>query len=192
MASIAKGTFGARIKAHWEDTRTSVVLKHLLIASQSQNEYIKSYLRNGDDADFLKNKPDPQWQMQLQSFEAELAKITGLAKNADVKLVAIFVPNRAQAAMISKGQWPAGYDPFTLEHEIRDSVVNDGGHFIDILPDYRDIPSPERDYFPVDGHPDADGQAIILKFLVKELTNGSVPELRALTPPDIAMQPGRQ
>ena len=168
------------------------MLKHLLIASESQDEYIKSYLRNGDDANFLKTKPDAKWQMQLQYFDAELTEITGLAKNADVNLVAVFVPNRPQAAMISKGDWPAGYDPFMLEDEIRDSIVSDGGHFIDILPDYRGIPSPERDYFPVDGHPDANGQEIIFRFLAKELTSGTVPELKASAPRDIAMQAGRQ
>ena len=191
MASIAKGTFGERLKSRWEETRTSIVLKHLLIASESQDEYIQSYLRNGDNANFLKTKPDAKWQMQLQYFDAELAEIAGLAKNAGVPLVAVFVPNRPQAAMISKGDWPAGYDPFKLEDEVRDSVVSHGGHFIDILPDYRGIPSPERDYFPVDGHPDADGQAIIFRFLAKELTSGAVPELKASTPPDIAMEPGK-
>ena len=165
------------------------MLKHLLIASESQDEYIKSYLRNGDNANFLKTEPDSKWQMQLQYFDAELAEIAGLAKNAGVPLVAVFVPNRPQAAMLSKGDWPAGYDPFKLENEVRDSIVSHGGRFIDILGDYRRIPSPERDYFPVDGHPDADGQAIISRFLARELTSGAVPELKASTPPDIAMEP---
>jgi hypothetical protein len=114
-----------------------------------------------------------------------------LANDAGVPLVAVFVPNRVQAAMISKGDWPAGYDPFKLENEVRNNVVSDGGQFIDILPDYRDIPSPERNFFPVDGHPDADGQATIFRFLIKELTNGPVPELKASTSPDIAMEPGK-
>jgi hypothetical protein len=189
--AIAKGTFDERLKAHWEETRTSIALKHFLIASESQGEYINSYLRNEDDANFLKTKPGAKWQMQLQYFDAELSEIAELAKNAGVNLVAVFVPNRPQAAMISKGEWPPGYDPFMLEHQIRDSIVSDGGHFIDIVPDYRDIPSPERDYFPLDGHPNADGQTIIFKFLAKELTSGAVSELKASTPPAIAMQPGR-
>jgi hypothetical protein len=188
-ASIAKGTFAERLKSRWEDTRTSIVLKHLLIAGESQDEYIKSYLRNGDDANFLKTKPDAEWQMQLQYFDTELAEIAGLAKNAGVPLVAVFVPNRPLAAMLSKGEWPAGYDPFKLEHEVRDNIVNHGGRFIDILGDYRRIPDPERDYFPVDGHPDSDGHAMISRFLARELTGGAVPELKASTAPDIAMKP---
>lgn len=188
-ASIAKGTFGERLKSRWEETRASVVLKHLLIASESQDEYIRSYLGNGDNANFLKIAPDWKFQMQLQYFDAELAEIAELARNAGVPLIAVFVPNRAQAAMLSKGDWPAGYDPFKLEDEVRDNVVNRGGRFVDIFDDFRRIPSPERDYFPVDGHPNADGHAIISKFLAKELTSGPVPELKGPTSPDIAKEP---
>jgi hypothetical protein len=190
-ASVADGTFTERLRSRWGKTRTSIVLKHLLIASESQDEYIQSYLGNGDNANSLKTEPDAKWQMQLQYFDAELAEIVGLAKNARVPLVAVFVPNRPLAAMISKGDWPAGYDPFKLENEVRDSVLSHGGHFIDILHDYRGVPSPERDYFPVDGHPDADGQAVISRFLVKELTSGTLPQLKASAPPNIAMEPGR-
>jgi hypothetical protein len=187
-ASVANGKFGERLKAHWEDTRTSMVLKHLLIKSESQDEYIQSYLKSGNSA-FLETEPDTTWQMQLQYFNAELAEIAGRAKSAGVPLVAVFVPNRAQAAMISRGHWPAGYDPFKLQNEVRESILSAGGHFIDILHDYRGLPSPERDYFPVDGHPDAEGQATIFRFLARELTSGAVPELKSVNPPDIALAP---
>lgn len=190
-ALVAKGTLAERLRARWEETRTSMALKHLLIASESQEEYIQSYLKNGDDANFLRTTPDAKWQMQLRYFNAELGEIAGLAKGAGVPLAAVYVPNRAQAAMISKGEWPAGYDPFKLEHEIRDSIVSGGGEFLDILPDYRGIPSPERHFFPVDGHPDADGQEIIFRFLAKKLTSGAVPELKAPTSNDIAMEPAK-
>lgn len=187
--SIARGAFAERLKSRWEDTRTSLVLKHLLIASESQNEYIKSYLQNGDNANFLKKEPDSKWQIQLEYFDTELSAIAGLARNAGVPLVAVFVPNRPQATMLSSGDWPAGYDPFKLENEIRDKIVNNGGRFIDILVDYSRIPNPEWGYFPVDGHPNTEGHAIISKFLAKELTSGVVPDLKVSTPPDIATEP---
>jgi hypothetical protein len=148
-SAVSRGTFGERLKARWEETRTSVVLRHLLIASQSQDEYIKSYLRDEDNANFLKTEPNSKWQQQQQLFDAELAAIAGRAKNAGVPLAAVFVPNRPQAAMLSHGDWSPDYDPFKLENQVRDSTVSHGGLFIDILGDFRRIPGPERDYFPV-------------------------------------------
>jgi hypothetical protein len=190
-ASIADGTFGGRLQSRWEATRTSIVLKHLLIASESPDEYVKSYAGNADNADFLKTEPSPKWQMQLGYFNSELAEIAGLAKRAGVPLIAVFVPNRPQAAMISMSDRPAGYDPFKLEAEVRDSIVSHGGRFIDILPDYRSVPDPEQGYFPVDGHPNADGHAILARFLAKELTGGTIPALKASTPPNTATGDGK-
>jgi hypothetical protein len=81
--------------------------------------------------------------------------------------------------MISLDEWPAGYDPFRLDNELRSIVTRYGGIYIDILPEFRSIPNPEQYYFPVDGHPDSEGHAMIASFLAKELTGGAVPELRA-------------
>ncbi len=178
-ASIANGTFLARLKSRWEDSRTSVVLKHFLIASESEDEYVESYLKNGDDANFLMVQPSPKWQVKLQSFDAELAAITSLAKNANVPLVAVFVPNRPQAAMLSRNHWQPDYDPFKVENQIRDSLVDHGGRFIDILGDYRGIPGLEKEYFPVDGHLNADGHAMVARFLAKNLSGGALPTLSA-------------
>jgi len=41
----------------------------------------------------------------------------------------------------------------------------------------RAVPNPERDFFLIDGHPNAKGHAIISVSLVKELTGGAVPAL---------------
>jgi hypothetical protein len=90
----------------------------------------------------------------------------------------VLLPNRAQAAMISMGEWPAGYDPYKLDAELRSIVTSHGGIYIDILPDFRAIPNPEQHYLPVDSHPDAGGHAIIAAMLAKELTGGAVPALK--------------
>jgi hypothetical protein len=88
---------------------------------------------------------------------------------------------RPQAAILSTGSWPAGYDPYKLGNELRTITTSHGGIYIDILPGFREIPNSEQLYFPVDGHPTADGHAVISSLLAKELTNGSIPALKTAT-----------
>jgi hypothetical protein len=118
----------------------------------------------------------------LHEFDYYVGEIEARARAAGVPLVVVLVPDRAQAAMISMGEWPAGYDPYKLGEEVRTIVVSHGGTYIDILPDFRNIPNPEQYYLPVDGHPNAEGHAIIAGLLARELTSGAIPELRVHPP----------
>ena len=70
------------------------------------------------------------------------------AKAAGVPLVAVLVPNRAQSAMISMGEWPAGYDPYKLDNELSAIVTSHGGMYIDISAvTSAPYPNPEQ-YYP--------------------------------------------
>jgi hypothetical protein len=60
---------------------------------------------------------------------------------------------------------------------VRHIISGHGGIYIEVLPDFRNIPNPVQYYFPIDGHPDARGHAIISEILAKELTRGVVPGL---------------
>jgi hypothetical protein len=191
VAEITKGKFADRLNYRWEQTRTSIVLKHLLLKSDSQDQYVSSYLRNEDFAGFLKAAPGPKWQKELDSFDQDVTQIEDKARAAGVPFAAVLVPNRAQAAMISMGKWPKGYDPYGLDAELKKIVESDGGIYLEILADYRAIPNPEQNYYPVDGHPDANGHAMISDFLVKELTNGAVPALKIADQSQTAMERGR-
>jgi len=104
------------------------------------------------------------------------------AKVAGVPLVIAHAPDRVRAAMISSGEWPAGYDPYNLDRELRSIVESHGGTYIDILPGFRTVPNAEQYYFPVDGHPDSQGHAIISELLARELTKGIAPALKAVSP----------
>jgi len=165
------------IQDKWVVSKPGRLIQHYLF--QSQSEYLKLYLERGAQSGFLKAQPDAEWQYRLDMFSGYAASIAEQAKAAGVPVIVAFVPNRAEAAMISMGRWPAGYDPYKLGDEVRAIVTSHGATYIDILSDFRNLPNPEQYYYPIDNHPDAAGHAIIAGMLAKELTSGAVPALKS-------------
>lgn len=163
-------------------------LGYFLQKQKSQGEFIRSYLAipNENEGDWdsgpsaLKAELSQEWKERLGLFEGYVTEIGKKAKAAGVPIVVVMVPTRAQAAMISMAEWPAGFDPFKLDKELGSITTRQGATYIDILPQFRATPNPERHFYPIDGHPDADGHAIFTRFLAQELTGGAVPELRAV------------
>jgi hypothetical protein len=154
---------------------SALLLQHILWGNQIQ--YIESYLESGSDAGFLKNEPDATWQGYIKQFEIDEEAVKAQATAEGVPLVVVLVPNRAQAAMLSTGYSQNGFSPYTLDGKLRSMVERDGGIYIDILPHFRDIPHAGEYYFPVNGHPNVRGTAIIAEFLASELTHGAIPAL---------------
>ena len=166
------------ISKAFKHTRTATLLSDMLYASPSL--YVKnSVIGESDQREFLKSEPSAELQSRIEEFNSNAAQIEDQARDAGIPLVAVLVPDRTQAAMISMmGECPKGFDPYKLDNELRSIIVSHGGTYIDILPDYRSVPNPQRGYFAIDGHPNVDGHATITKLLAKELTASSIPELR--------------
>ena len=180
---ITSSTYRAALE-RWHDDKANLLMRHLLY--ESRTEYLKFYLYGSMKslAGFLRAETTPEYQDRLRGTDMYAADIEARAKAAGVPLVAVLLPNRAQAAMISSDDWPTGYDPYKLDLELRKIVTSHGGTYIDILSDFRNIPNPEQHYLPVDGHPDAYWHSAVSKLLARELTSGAVPALRPSQEPE--------
>ena len=163
-------------------SHTRLMAQHFFYESQS--EYVKAYLAGDEEqTGFLRSEPGAAWQDYLRQFESYDLEIERRARAAGVPLVAVLLPYRSQAAMVAMGTWPNGSDPYKLDNELRSIVTGHGGIYLDILPDYRGVPNPERGYFPVDSHPNEAGHAVIARLLARELTGGQVLALKTGAPP---------
>ncbi|KAA6465387.1 SGNH/GDSL hydrolase family protein [Acidobacteria bacterium AB60] len=170
-----RSTIGA-VGELFDRTDAAIWLRSLLFTSE--NQYLRSYLMPGNDsAGFLLTEPTSGWKDRLAQFDTDAANIEGRAKAAGVPFVATLLPFREQAAMISMGEWPGGYDPYKLDNELRSIITRHGGIYVSVLGDFRNIPNPERLYFPIDGHPTIRGHAVISHILAKELTGKIVQAL---------------
>lgn len=165
----------------WHDMQSNVLLNHLMFEYGSQSQYLKRCRIWSDDAQYLGATPSKVRLLHLKEFDGYAASIAARAKAAGVQFVAGFVPKRPQAALIANGIWPADIDPFSLDNELRSIVVSHGGTWLDTLSDFRAIPNAELGYFPVDGHPNPEGHAMISRLLARQLTGGAIPALAVAT-----------
>ena len=83
--------------------------------------------RTTGEAEFLKTDPNPEWRVRLKEFDGVAAGMEERSRAAGVPFVAVLLPNRAQVAMISMGEWPAGYDPYKLGDDLRTIITSHGG-----------------------------------------------------------------
>jgi len=169
-----------------KSSRASQLLQHVVY--KSRNSFVRRYLLGSGSAGYLNAKLGPDWQQKLHEIDGYAAEIEARAKAAGVPVVAVMMPMRAQTAMISDGNWPAGYDPYNIDNEMRSIIENHGGTYLDILPEYRHIPNPDQDFFVTDGHPNGHGQLVISELLAGELTGGTVPELRSSSASQAALE----
>jgi hypothetical protein len=182
QASLESKSIGEALAEVFSYSKTAYMLQHFLY--QSQSTTISAFLQAPDaEAGYVKVEQSAAWRSALEQFDEDAGNIERQARSARVPFAAAMIPERAQAAMISKNEWPAGFDPYKLNDDLRSVIVSDGGIYIDILADFRTLPNPEGLYFAMDGHPNAKGSAAIASMLTTGLTEGAIPGLRTAIPP---------
>ncbi len=159
-----------------KSSRTRMLLQYYL--NKSADPSVKLRMMAAASPYVKANLSAAMWR-DLQEFETYYAVVEGHARAAGVPMVVVMLPGRTQAAMISMGRWPPDCDPYKLGDAMRTIVARHGGTYLDILPDFRSVPNADQHYFPIDGHPDAQGSAIISRILASKLAGGAVPGLQA-------------
>lgn len=163
----------------FSQTNTGVLLQNIL--NKNQERYVQSYLKLPDsESGYLKLSPSSAWKTDINAFENMAATMIKQSRAAGVPLVVTLVPTRAQAAMLSSGVWPDGYDPYAIDNDVRSIITRHGGIYVDIFPDLKQIPNLETHFYFSNGHPDDKGDAILAQAISKELTSGQIPTLNVV------------
>lgn len=148
-------------------------LRHYLYEVQSADQYIRAALQGkteSDEAGFLLVNQGPTWNQHWADFAGHAKDMFARAHSAGITMAVAYAPNRVEAAMISAGKWPAGYDPYAIDAKLRDLVVTDQGVFLELLPHYREVVGAEHMFLAIDGHPTVAGYAFLADALGKEMT----------------------
>jgi hypothetical protein len=158
------------------------VLRHSLYELQSADQYIHAALQGrteSDETGFLLANQGPTWNGHWTDFTGHANDMFTRAHDAGITMAVAYAPNRVEAAMISAGKWPAGYDPYAIDTRLRDLVRADQGVFIELLPHYREVVGAEHMFLPIDGHPTVAGYAFLAVALGEEMARAPTLHLTA-------------
>jgi len=156
-----------RLQKMIKSSSSVVASEHFLF--QDPATYLKMYLVYGDNADYLRQPLSAKWQQRLDDFSLILGEMAAKAHAANVPFYLVEVPSLAQASLLSLQIPPASVDAREFNRKLAQISEMHGVRFVDVLDNFQKTPGANTFYYMVDGHLDADGEALISRPLVDNL-----------------------
>jgi hypothetical protein len=158
-----------------DDSKVAEFLRGLLYRSQSV--YLGAYIRNIRDTARLPENSRSEEDGRMRLFGSYVKAIVDQARDAGVPVVAAFLPNRAEADLLSMRPAPVGIDSERRNNEVRSILVGNGATYVDVLPDLEKTPNLDGLYDQLGYHLTAQGHAALTEIIARALTGGLVPAL---------------
>jgi hypothetical protein len=166
-----KGADTKRLQKVLTGSRSVTAAEHFIF--QDPATYLKMYLVYGDKADFLRQPFTAAWQRRFADFDLLLGEMAEKARAANVPFYLVEIPSLAQSSILAMQTPPAGQVSATaLNRELAAIAARHGVQFVDVLETFRKTPGANKYFYMVDGHLNADGEALISGPLVEQLVAG--------------------
>ena len=131
--------------------------------------HLRIFLSSGGDHTYLESKFSPSWETHLNAFGSLVGEMAQRFNNKSIPFALLMIPSTPMASALSVPNLPAGVDPYALNKRMKSIAVNHGMEFIDTLDIFRRTPGSNASFYMVDGHLNADGNALVGDALVEQL-----------------------
>ena len=177
--------FPLRLVKQFQAGLTSIlVAQHYRFLDQA--DYIQHYLQYGDMADFLRQPFSDRWQRRFAQLDVLLGEMADKAHRQGVPIVFISGLSRAQVGLMSETKRPPGVDPFAFDAAFARIAQKHGIIDIDPGPAFSRRPEGTRLFYPVNGHLNAQGNAIYAEVLTQGLLSSGLPVFQSCTRPGVS------
>lgn len=149
------------------DSRALVMVQHFLYSDPLT--YVKLFMMYGDKADYVRPPFSTMWQKRLAILDMLLDGMANKGRAAGVPLVQVIAPTELQVNLLHT----AGGDAAALDKKLTEIGAKHGVLTADGLPAFRDVGSPADVFYPVDGHLNGNGHALLAESVARRLTDGS-------------------
>jgi hypothetical protein len=150
-----------------EQSRAVLILRHLIL--EDQDTFVRLYLKNGDESDYLRAPFTDAWRRRLEFVDSLIGRLVQQAGSEHVPVVVAFVPFAAHVLLARSSHGEAGIDPFALDHAIEAMTARYDAQYVDIIEPMSRLSHPAQMYYSVNGHPNGKGNAVIAAAVNSEL-----------------------
>jgi len=132
---------------------------------RNDDNYVPIYLKSGHNADFMRKPLSEEWQTKLLNLDDDVNRLSGIARRANVPLLVLYVPQRAEAAIHATPRLGHDVDGELLPRTIEQLVLAHGAYFANVT---KDIPAGTPSsalFYAMNGHINGAGNLIMANTL---------------------------
>ena len=152
-------TLGNELRRLEKYSWLSLKLQDLLY--KSNRLYLEIY-RRFNNASWLDSPLPRQWRQRVEEAKRLILDLNEQLRGENRQLVLLLIPQRVQVVLASIGP-RAGLDPSALLGPLASFAREHGIPVVDALETLDNHPNPEDLYYPLDGHPTAEGDHLLGK-----------------------------
>lgn len=155
-----------------KSSRAAMVLLHFMY--QNPSTYATLFLKQGDNAGYLKPSFSPPWQGRFSNLDTMLRSISSEAKTASVPMALLIWPSPAQVALINSPPRPE-VQTDAFQQEVTKIAARYKIQVINSLTEFEGRRDAMKMFYIVDSHPNAQAERIVAYAVTKALLSGEQP-----------------
>jgi hypothetical protein len=156
----------------WTDVRLALRESRFLYMAQhymleDEKLFLRAFEGYADPSDPSRIPTPPLVEQRFERMDARLEAVATFAHSAGAQTFVIALPNRAQAALISKGIQLPKMDAYVFANRMKTMALKHGLNYIDVVPALQKTPNAEKLFYAVDGHPGAGANLLMSNAIVQ-------------------------
>jgi hypothetical protein len=155
----------------WTDVRLAARASRFLFMEQhfmlrDQNFFLRAFENYADPFDVSRKPTPPLVERRFARMDMLVGRSADRVHAAGIPCFMLAVPNRVEAALISKNIQVPQMDAYIFPRRMEEIAQKHGVGYIDVVPDLRKTLNAEQLFYAVDGHPTGAAHALLASAVV--------------------------